>query len=371
MNFTKKLKEFLFFGSSVAISNLILGVFWLYLASIVTKTEYGELGYLMGIVNVTVTISLFGFRTAIMVYEPKKENIFFVSFVVTLISTSICSLIIFILSQNISASLLILGLAPYNLILSYLTSKKRYGDFSKHVLLRSGSIVIFSILLYYVFGLYGILFGHFVSTLFILKELPEILRTNKINFSIIKSKFWFLINTYVNRLSKVFFLWGDKIIIGSMFGFGLLGNFHFAAQYFLLLQAIPFVIYQYLLPQESEGLKNKNLKIFLIILSCSIALISIIIIPYGVNMFLPKYNDSILLMQIMSLAIIPFSLSTIQVTQFLGKENSRTVLIGSVIQSASYLVFIIVLGQIMGINGIAIGFLISAIIRTIFHQIVK
>ena len=89
MNFLKKLKNFIFFGSSIAISNLILGVFWLFLASIVTKTEYGELGYLMGIVNVSVAISLFGFRTAIMVYEPKKENIFFTSFVLTLISTSI------------------------------------------------------------------------------------------------------------------------------------------------------------------------------------------------------------------------------------------------------------------------------------------
>ena len=42
MDFTKKLKDILIFGSSVAISNIILGLFWLYLASIVTKTEYGE-----------------------------------------------------------------------------------------------------------------------------------------------------------------------------------------------------------------------------------------------------------------------------------------------------------------------------------------
>ena len=88
-------------------------------------------------------------------------------------------------------------------------------------------------------------------------------------------------------------------------------------------------------------------------------------------MLLPKYNDSIIPMQIMSLAIIPSTLSTIQAVQFLGKENSRIVLIGSIIQSGSYFVFIIVLGQYLGINGIAIGFLISAIIRSIFHQIFK
>jgi len=355
----------------MAISSFILGLFWLFLASIVTKTEYGELGYLMGIVNVTVAISLFGFRTTIMVYEPKKENVFLASFIIILISTSISSLIIFVLTQNIFVSLLIMGLAPYNLILSYLIGQKRYENYSRYVLIRTGSIVVFAILFYYVFGLYGILLGYFVSIFFVLKELQVIFTTKKINFSILKSKFRFIVNSYANRLSKVFFQWGDKIVIGSMLGFGLLGSFYFAAQYFLLLQSIPNAIFQYLLPQESEGIKNKNIKIFFIILSCTIALISIIIIPYGVNMLLPQYNDSIIPMQIMSLAIIPFSLSTIQATQFLGKENSRIVLIGSIIQSGSYFVFIIVLGQYMGINGIAIGFLISAIIRTVFHQIVK
>ena len=49
------------------------------------KTEYGELGFFMGIINVGLTISLLGLPQTIMVYEPKKENVFPASFVIILI----------------------------------------------------------------------------------------------------------------------------------------------------------------------------------------------------------------------------------------------------------------------------------------------
>ena len=70
---TKKVGDLLTLGSSNLISSLVYGIFWLYLASIIAKTEYGELGFFMGIVNVGMVISLLGLRATIMVYEPKKE----------------------------------------------------------------------------------------------------------------------------------------------------------------------------------------------------------------------------------------------------------------------------------------------------------
>jgi len=100
MVITKKVGDFLTLGSSNLISNLVYGIFWLYLASIMAKTEYGELGFLLGIVNVGLTISLLGLRQTIMVYNPKKENVFPASFAIILISSTISSVIVYFITQN-------------------------------------------------------------------------------------------------------------------------------------------------------------------------------------------------------------------------------------------------------------------------------
>jgi len=160
------------------------------------------------------------------------------------------------------------------------------------------------------------------------------------------------------------------MVVGMVFGFTMLANYHFAAQYLLLIESIPISIGQYLIPQEAEGQKNKKMKLFFILLSCIVAIISIIAIPYGVTTFIPKYEESIVPIQIMSVGIIPLTIVSIQGVQFLGKENSRIVLIGSVLQSGSFLTFIILLGQAFGLVGLATGFLSAIIIRAIFNFLI-
>jgi len=151
----------------------------------------------------------------------------------------------------------------------------------------------------------------------------------------------------------------------------MLANYHFAVQYLLLLDAIPRSMEQYLLPQEAGGQRNKKTKQFFIGLSCLIVVISIIVIPYGVTAFLPKYEESIQPMQILSVAIIPLSIAAIQRAQFMGKENSRIVLIGNVIQTGFYLVLVIILGQVFGLVGLAYGFLSAAIFLSVFNYFVN
>lgn len=371
MRFSKKLKDVLTLGSTNLTVNLVKGLFWLFLAYLVSKTEYGELGYLMSIATVTITATLFGFRQTIMVYEPKKHQVFYPLLVISLISTSIGAIVIFILFQNIFVSLLIMGLAPFELILSYYNSQKRYKDFSTFILSRTVLTIILAIIFYKMIGLNGIFLGYFIPTLLIFKELIPILRTQKLDFSILKSKLEFILNAYANRISGVLFVWGDKIIIGALFGFSLLGSYHFAAQYFLLLEFIPRSIFQFLVPEESEGAKNKNIKKIFIGFTCLISIISILLVPYAVNAILPKYQDSIIPMQIMSLALIPMAISSIQNAQLLGEESSRIVLLGSMLQSGLYIGFIWILGQNFGIIGLSLGLLISVTIRVLFLYFIK
>lgn len=371
MNFPKKLKDFVALGSSNLIASIILGLFWLFLASLLTKTDYGQLGFFMAIANIAAAISLLGLRQTIMVYEPKNENVIPASAALVLITAIISAIVVFVFIQNFWVSILIASMSIFHLSAASLLSKQKYGIFSKYRLLQAVVAVIASLVFYQILGINGIFLGYFVSFLFILKQLLPLVKNKKIEFSKLKSKIGFIMYAYSSRLSQVFFFWGDKLVIGTIFGLTMLASYYFAAQYLLLLEAIPRSMNQYLLPQEAGGQRNIKTKQFFIGLSCIIAIISIIVIPYGVTTFLPKYEESIQPMQIMSLAIIPLSVIAIQRAQFLGKENSRIVLIGSVIQTGFYLVLVIILGQVFGLVGLAYGFLSAAIFLSIFNYFVN
>ena len=366
MYFSTKLKDLLTIGSSNIIASIIGGLFWFYLAKILPKTEYGELGYFISSATVAAVISLLGLGLVVVVYGSKKQNVFPPSFVIILISSSISAAVVYVLTQNFTVSILIVGLAIFEIILQGLLSKQRYRGYSKYHLIRSVISVVLALIFYQFFGLNGILLGYFVGSLVALKELYPLIKNGKIEFSILRPKIKFMLESYSSRLSFVLRNGGDKLLIGSLFGFSILASFYLAAQYMILLSVIPKSVSQYLLPQESEGKKNKWIKIFSIFIAIVIAIISFVFVPFGVNTFFPNFPESILPIQIMSVALIPISVSSILRAEFFGKENSRIVLIGGVLETGIYFLLIILLGQSFGLIGIAIGFTASTFLRTIF-----
>ena len=244
-----KIKDLLALGTSNILASAILGIFWLYLASLLGKSEYGELGFLMSVVNVGAAIALLGTRQMVPVFESKKMNVFYPSFILVLISSNLTALVSYIIFQNIFASFLIIGTAIFGILISGLEGKQRYRVVSNHTLFRTPIIVALSLTFFYLLGMNGILLGYFIGSLFILKELSYLIKNKKIEFSLIKQKISFMIHSYASRLLDVLVAWGDKIVIGILFGFILLGDFYFAFQYFALIQTIPRAISQYLVPQ--------------------------------------------------------------------------------------------------------------------------
>ncbi len=371
MTSKKGIKDLLTVGTSQFISQIILGLFWLYLASILSKSSYGELGFLMSIVNVAAVVSVLGLASTVVVYGAKKENVFPASLIIVLIVTSFTAIGTFFLFQNFAVSILVMGQAFFALMIAAINSQKRYGKLSGYRILRSIATIIFTLILYQYLGLNGIILGYFVATLFIVKEIFILFKGRKIDFSVLRSKIYFTTYSFINRLSNVFFYWGDKAIIGVIFGFSMLASYQLAGQYLLLLEGIPRSIMVYLVPQESEGRKNKNIKIFAIVVSVLIATVSILAVPVVVVEVLPDYEDAIIPIQILSLSVIPLTISAIQQSEFLGRENSKVVLIGGVLQSGLYLLFIPLLGNPFGLEGISIGLLIASIVRIIYNFIIK
>jgi len=126
MTFKNKLKDLLSIGSLNISTAIIFALFWLYLASVLSKTEYGELGFLFSIANVGAEISLLGFRSVIVVYESKNENVFSTSFFLVLISANITAAVAFVLTENFVISILIVGMVLFQII-SNKVNYFRYG----------------------------------------------------------------------------------------------------------------------------------------------------------------------------------------------------------------------------------------------------
>ncbi len=259
MTFLTKIKELVGLGLANTTSSLIYAFFWLFLASLLAKTEYGELGFLMSIANVGTAISLIGLRATVVVYESKKENIFFTSFLLVFISSSLTAVASYLLSNSVIVSVLIIGMALFAIIQSGLNGKQEYKKFSKNLLIRSFITVVAALFFYQMFGLEGILLGYFLATLIFINDLLHLAKNQKIDLNVIKTKINFMLNTYGTRLANVIFRWGDKLLIGVLFGFSFLGSYYFAAQYLLLLTTLPRAINQFLVPEESKGKGTKKI----------------------------------------------------------------------------------------------------------------
>ena len=74
----------------------------------------------------------------------------------------------------------------------------------------------------------------------------------------------------------------------------------------------------------------------------------------------PKYTEAVRIFQIISIAIIPTAVNLTYISQFLGREQSKIVLVGSAISLAVAIPAIIVLGKTYGINGATFAIVLSA-----------
>jgi O-antigen/teichoic acid export membrane protein len=193
----------------------------------------------------------------------------------------------------------------------------------------------------------------------------------RINFSLIKPRIRFIGNNYFMSILAITSGQVDKIVVAPLLGFAILGNWSLAYQAIAVMSILPNVFQKYLLPQESTGVKNKKPKIVVIVLSVFVAILGILVGPILISEFFPKFTEAVDAIRIMSVALIPTTIAVILEAEFLGKEKSGVVLIGTAILVTSLIIGMIVLGSLMGIEGIAYSFVIAHTAKTSFYLIKK
>ena len=136
-----------------------------------------------------------------------------------------------------------------------------------------------------------------------------------------------------------------------------------------ILLIFPNIIFKFILPHDASGKSNKKIKLLTILISIVLAITGIILAPILIPHVFPEYDGSIIAIQIMSITAIPSTIMYIYTSKFLGMEKSRFVLISKLISTVTIIVGMIILGQMYGMIGVAIAFLIANCSDAIFLSV--
>ena len=362
-----KFRDLSFYSVGTLVTNGIGGIFWLYMASLLGTEGYGEISYLISIAIMAGTISLAGMSNLLIVYGAKNIKIQSTIFLIGLISSGItASIVFFVINNDITISLYIIGYVIFTLVTAELIGQKLFSKYSKIIIIQKIMLVVFSIALYHIIGLQGIMLGIAMSFLLFIILMFKTFRKIKINFPILKSRYKFSINSFLLDISNAFNGSLDKIIIAPILGFSLLGNYQLGLQFIGLLYLIPGMLFSYALSHDASGNSTKLVKKMIIGISILFSVLSIILSPILLPILFPQFTEAIVVIQIMSVSIVPSAIASTYISKYLGSENSKIVIIGSALYLSAQIISIIILGNIYGLNGVALSVVISSIVHVMY-----
>ena len=373
MTAIKKIKDIAAVSSGDIFGSAMSAIFWFYLASQIDPSSYGEIFWFLGIAGIFSTIALFGTVNTLTVYAAKKIQIQSTLNFISLSASVILSLIVIVLFPSfytIDVGIILIAYVINTLAIGDLLGRKQYTTYSKYILVQKGLTLGLGFLFYFLFGYEAIIFALAISYVFFIKRIYLVFQEMKINLKLVKEKIGFITNNYF-----AFLLSGaiggqvDKIIVAPLLGFAILGNYSLALQVINIMMIMPSIFYKYLLPEEATGTKNKQVKIIIIIFSIFMSILGIFIAPILIESFFPKFVEAIDAIKIMSLVVVPGSISLILESQFLGNEKSKIVMIGTGISLAILTSGMIILGSWIGISGVAWSLVLATTVKTIFYLI--
>jgi O-antigen/teichoic acid export membrane protein len=354
-----KFKGLTTMSSALVVSQLISGIFWLYIARLLGTELYGELSYYIAIASIASTISLLGAGNTILTYTAKGIKIQPPIFLITISSSIITSIIVFFMFYNVGVSLFVVASVIFVLTTNELLGFKLFKKYSFYIIIQKIMAVGLAIGLFYIIGFNGIILGISLSFFPSMIRLYQVFRKSKIDFSILKSRGGFMINSYMLDISKTFNGSIDKIIIAPFLGFALLGNYHLGIQILMILTLIPSTIYGYIATHDASGNPNKRLKFYTILFSVGLSIAGVVLSPIVLPSLFPKFNEAIVVIQILSLSIVPGTINLTYISKFMGNEKPKIVLIGSVMFILIHVVGILTLGKLYSVNGVAISFVLA------------
>ena len=346
-------KGLLSIGFADIVGSAISAFFWLYIASQLNPDVYGEIIYFIGIAGTAHLVSLLGSSNVLTVYTAKNVKIQSTLFVISILAVAISFAIITIFLNRIDVGLLAVGFVIFSLVNSVILGKKLFVKYSKLVLSQKILTLILGVGLYFVFDVYGIIYGLALSYVPHLVIFVKEFSKTKIDFALLKPRKGFIINNYVMNLTSGLGGTLDKLIIAPVLGLALLGNYSLVLQMLTMMMVFSAVVYKYLLPLDASGKSNKKIRQITLVISIIIAIFGVTILPNVIDWLFPKFIDAKDAIQIMSVGVVPATIAILYGSKFLGMEKSKIVMTAKLVSLVAEIGGFLYFGPIYGIIGLA------------------
>jgi len=373
----KKIKELITVGSGDLIGTSLSAIFWFFLASQIEPSAYGELQWFIALAGILSSVALIGNVSTITVYASKNVPIQSTLNFISLLASAILALVVIIIFPSfniIDSGILLIAYVINSLAVGDLLGRKQFREYSKYTIVQKGLTLGLGFLFYYLFGYEAIIFALVITYVLHYRRVIVIFKEMRLNLQLIKDRKGFIINNYFSSsllLGAIGTGHIDKIIITPILGFTLLGNYSLALQIIGVMMMFTTIFYKYVLTQDSSNINVKNLKILAVIISIIMAVVGITLGPILIDTYFPKYVDTKIAIQIMSINVIPATIGQIFQSKLLGTEKSKPVLIGTILAISALTISMIILGLTLGMIGLAYSLLISSITKTIFFGYVS
>ena len=350
---------------------IISALFWLYIAALLGAEQYGQITYFISIGSIVATVSLLGSTNMLSVYVPKKIQLESTVNIISIIVGLIAFVTLFFIFSDLSLSTYVIGMIFFGLASTEILAAKQYNSYPKYLITSKILMVGLSIGLYYLIGIDGIILGLGLALFPYLIRIYHTFKKTAIDFSVLRPRWGSYTESFILNISLAFKGSIDKIVIGQMVGFTILGNYQLGFQLLGIMNMLPIIVFSYILPHDAGGTPNKKLKRLVILAAVGIAITGIVLAPIIIPHIFPNYIDAVEVIQIFSISVIPFTISMIFMSEFLGNEKIRIVLVSNTIFIIVMVSSIIILGNMFGINGIALGMVLADSAEVIFYFIIK
>ena len=361
-----KIKNLLSISGADYIGAGISGVFWFILATLISPEEFGEINYYLAIAGLAYGISLIGSSDAISVYVAKKIQLQSTLSLLSLIIGGVSAIVIITQFTRIDVSFLLLAFIVNDLAIGYLLGKKLFITYSKYLLTQKSLTLTLGISFYFILGPDGIIYALALSYVHFSIIIYKIFASSKVNFSLLKSNAGFVGNNYSMKLLSVVGTQVDKIVIVPLIGLEILGNYALAIQIIIVLMIFPGIVYKYTLPQDATGVKTKHIKMVTLVGAVGLSIFGMTLLPIILSDILPKYSGAVIAIQIISIAIIPATITQFYTSKLLGMEKSKMILVSRILMAATTIIGILLLAPTFKIIGASVAFVLARVIAVVF-----
>ena len=361
-----KIKSLLSISGADYFGAAISSIFWFILATLISPEEFGEIHYYLAIAGLAYGISLIGSSDAISVYVAKKIQLQSTLSLLSLIIGAVTAIVIIIQFTRIDVSFLLLAFIINDLAIGYLVGKKLFVNYSKYILTQKSLTLALGISFYFIFGPDWIIYALALSYVHFSIIIYKIFASSKVSFSLLKSHVGFVGNNYSMKLLGVVGTQVDKIIIVPLIGLEILGNYALALQIVTILMILPSIVFKYTLPHDASGGDTKRIKMLTLVGAIGLSIFGITLLPIILSDIFPKYNEAVIAIQIVSIAIIPATITSFYASKLLGMEKSKTLLISKALMAITVIIGILLLAPTFKIIGASIAFVLSIMAEATF-----